>query len=161
MKTSRINLYYLLFIIPFFVFSCKGSKGLSKEEIIKQTESLLFAQRYTFEATQALPANSGTKHLSSGYTLKITPDSIIAHLPYFGRAYSAPNPIEDGGIKFTSTDFYYSLSSKDKGTYRATIKILDNPNKYEFSLLIAENAKVTVYVSQLNKQSITFYGDIE
>lgn len=161
MKTNKTNICYFLLLLPFLILSCKASKGLSKEEIIEQTDSKVEAQRYTFEATQAHPANGRMVHLSPSYTLKVTPDSVIAYLPYFGRAYSAPSPTEEGGIKFTSTDFDYSLSEKDKGTYRATIKILDNHNKYELSLLISDNAKGTLYVSQQNKQSITFYGDIE
>lgn len=161
MKTNKTNICYFLLIVPFLFFSCKASKGLSKEEVIEQIDAKVEAQRYTFEATQAHPANGRVVHLTPDYTLKVTPDSVIAHLPYFGRAYSAPNPTEEGGIKFISTDFDYSLSEKDKGTYRATIKILDNHNKYELSLLISDNAKGTLYVSQLNKQSITFYGDIE
>lgn len=160
MKASNIC-YLSLFLLLAILFSCKSAQGLSKEEMIQHIDEKVQTQRYAFEATQANPAYGNTIHLTSSYTLTVSPDSVIAYLPYFGRAYSAPNPTDEGGIKFVSTDFDYSVSHKEKGVYKVAIEINDNPNNYNLSLIIGENGRGTLYVNQTNKQGITFYGNIE
>lgn len=160
MKASNIC-YLSLFLLFTILFSCKSAQGLSKEEKIQLIDEKVQTQQYTFEARQANPAYGNTIHLTSSYTLTVRPDSVIAYLPYFGRAYSAPNPGDEGGIKFVSTDFDYSVSEKEKGVYKIAIGINDNPNNFDLSLLIGENGRGTLYVNQNNKQSISFYGDIE
>ena len=42
-------------------------------------------------------------YLSPYYYLKVSKDTVVAYLPYFGRAYTAPADPTEGGIKFTST----------------------------------------------------------
>src|SRR5258708_31969333 len=64
---------------------------------------------YVFQANYAYPQRGGQRTLTSEYDLRVSKDSIIAYLPYFGEAHMAPNPGEtEGGIKFTSTNFVYS-----------------------------------------------------
>src|SRR5689334_12028310 len=57
-----------------------------------------------FKAQSVFPSSGGIINLTSEYDLKLSRDSIIAYLPYYGRAYTA-TPGEDGGIHFTSTKF--------------------------------------------------------
>ncbi len=45
---------------------------------------------------------------------RVMGDSIVTYLPYFGRAYSVPVNLSQGGIQFTSTDFDYTIESKRK-----------------------------------------------
>ena len=160
MKTNNIHFLPLFLLLSIFI-GCKSTQGLSKEEIIQNIDNKIQEQSYVFEADQAGPANGSIIYLTSPYSLKVSPDTLIAFLPYFGRAYSAPSPMEEGGIKFTSTNFDYSASDKEKGVYTISVNIKDDPNKYNLSLLIGENGKGTLHVTQMNKQSITFYGNIE
>jgi hypothetical protein len=48
-------------------------------------------------------------------------DTINAYLPFYGKAYSIPYGSNEGGIKFTSTDFNYTLTPKKKGSWDITI----------------------------------------
>lgn len=150
----------LLFVIVALV-SCKSSDPLAKQRAIEEFDQKIEAKRYTFVARHAYPMSGRNISLTPDYTLEVTPDTISAYLPYFGRAYSAPMSSTDGGIKFTSTKFDYQLSEKEKGVYRVTINILDNPNDYRLSILLGENGTGTVHVNQKDKQSISFQGVIE
>lgn len=151
-----------LFLLPFLalLISCKLADPMVRQQQVDEIASKLGGQSYVFEAQSALPMSTKIIHLTSGYTLKVRPDTIAAHLPYFGRAYSAGNPTE-GGIKFESIDFKYEVSEKKKGVSRVSIEINDNPNRYKLSLLIGELGNTTLYVEQINKQAISFTGHID
>lgn len=69
-------------------------------------------KRYTFIAQTANPMRGRNIQLTSLYDLRVSGDSVIAALPYFGRAFSAPVNPADNGINFTSVNADY------KSTYR-------------------------------------------
>src|ERR1700712_45765 len=106
--------------------TAKKSKKASKEEYVKMRVD---AQRYTFEANYVLPQRGGGKPLTDRYDLKVTKDSVISFLPYFGRAYfDVPFAGADGGMKFTSTKFSYDVKERKKGGWEITIKPTDVKN---------------------------------
>lgn len=140
------------------------------------TSKIVPEKNYVFVATTAIPTNSadisnvlskmngntagGSISLTgSNYELKITPDSLIAYLPYYGRAYSAPIGNDDGGIKFTSTKFIYE-SIKTKKGWQVTIAIKDTKENERLNLNIGENGYATLNVISNTKQSIAFNGYI-
>lgn len=159
MKRVVLQNIGLILVVLFVLAACKTTDPQVKLNKIKEIETKLEVLDYTFEALMANPMGGKPIHLTSSYTLKVSPDSVIAYLPYFGRAYSVSNPSE-GGIKFTSTNFDYRVEEKKKGTTSVSIQINDNPENYKLSLLIGEMGNSTLYVSQNNKQAITFTGNI-
>ncbi len=135
------------------------------------------AKQFTFMATSATPMNTqdiskimgkmqgGTQssliNLSGdGYELKVTPDSIIAYLPYYGRSYSAPVNPSDGGIKFISKKFDYKSSKGKKGNWNIDLDIKDASESYRLNLNISENGYGSLSVNSNNKQSISYQGYI-
>lgn len=140
------------------------------------TSKIVPEKNYVFVATTAIPTNSadisnvlskmsgntagGSISLNgSNYELKITPDSVIAYLPYYGRAYTAPMGNDDGGIKFTSTKFTYE-SAKTKKGWQVTIAIKDTKDNERLNLNIGANGYAALNVSTNTKQSISFNGYI-
>lgn len=107
--------------------------------------------------------NSGNISLSgSQYNLKVTKDSVVAYLPYYGRAYSAPINPGEGGIKFTSKDFSYEQSKSKKGVYTIQIKTNDVQNEnYRLTLTVSEKGYASLTVNSINKQPITFSGVLD
>ncbi|GGI22549.1 hypothetical protein GCM10008119_03200 [Pedobacter mendelii] len=147
----------------------------------KETTTKIVADKnYIFTANNAMPlanndisrimssfpggqGGSGTINLSgSQYDLKVTKDSIVAYLPYYGRAYSAPYNPTDGGIKFTSKKFTYKESKNKKGTYSINISTNDlKKENYQLYLSISQNGYASLMVNSINKQSINFNGLLE
>jgi len=95
---------FLLFVLFIFisVTSCFSTKKLKDTRTVKEK---IESQRYTFKADYVTPTSAGfqSRYLTSEYTLKVTPDTVQAYLPYFGRAYEAPFNPSEGGIKFTKS----------------------------------------------------------
>ena len=53
--------------------------------------ALITSKNYVFKARTALPMRGSARQLTANYyELKISKDSIVSYLPFFGRAFSAP-----------------------------------------------------------------------
>jgi hypothetical protein len=134
----------------------KKEKQAAKEAAIKKSVE---AKHYTFVATYMLPQRGGAKSLTSEYDLRITKDSLIAFLPYYGRVYyDAPYGGADGGIKFTSTKFNYEVKDKKKGGWEITIKTTDVKNTDRLLLNISADGYASLSVTSTNRDFITFDG---
>src|ERR1700760_370132 len=87
MKTLK-NILLLLLIIGagsnLAHAQAANGKNQTKEAGVKMK---IDAKRYTIVANYVLPQRGGGRQLTSDYELRITPDSVISFLPYFGRAY--------------------------------------------------------------------------
>lgn len=145
---------------------CK-TKELTHEQQVKRTESAnkIESRNFVFEADRAQPMSGRSLNLTSSYYLKISKDTIIANLPYFGRSYSAPASPTDIGINFTSTDFIYNSTQRKNGSYEIKIAPKDIDNRQNlgitFFLSISPNGYANLGVSGTNRQNISFSGRVE
>jgi hypothetical protein len=121
---------------------------------------------FVFKANYANPQGGGGRQLTSDYDLKVVKDSVIAFLPFFGRAYVAPTPgTTEGGIKFTSTNFKYDAKQRKKGGWEIVIKPKDNDitnwrDVQQLILYISANGYASLQVLSSNRSPISFDGEI-
>jgi len=144
------------------------------------TDKIIAAKNYVFIANTAIPmanmdvsrvlermpgnvGGGGAIMLSgSQYDFKVTKDSVVAYLPFYGRSFTAPLNPNEGGIKFTSKDFSYTQKTNKKGNYTIQITTKDvQRENYRFMLSVSKNGYATLVASGNNRQSITFNGVIE
>jgi len=117
MKTKTFGLFalFMLIIVSDTIYTQeKKSKQELQLEQAEKVQRLIEAQDYKFVAQQALPMSSKSIYLTSEYHLRVSNDTIIAYLPYYGRAYVAPMDASEGGIKFESRDFTYKIKTNKK-----------------------------------------------
>lgn len=139
------------------------------------TAKIVAAKTYTFVARSATPLNvqdinavmsripgnvqGGTINLNeSYYELKVTPDSIIAFLPYYGRSFSAPINQSEGGVKFNSKKFEYKGTKGRKRGWDILIEPKDAKENFRLVLNIGDEGYATLSLNSNNKQSITYQG---
>jgi hypothetical protein len=134
-----------------------GNKKQTKETIIK---NLIESKNYVFTAKSVHPQSSSIRYLTSEYDMRVIGDSIVTYLPYFGRAYSAPINLSQGGIQFTSTDFNYKVESKRK-EWDIVIKPKEPLDVRELILRVYKNGSASLMVTSNNRQAISFNGVIE
>lgn len=139
----------------------KKSRALINNEKISLIKNSVESNSFVFKARQALPMTGPVVNLSSSYDLTVSPKTIIAFLPYFGRAYSAPYGSEDNGIKFKSIKFQYSINARKKGGWNIHIKTLDTRKRYELYLSISTNGYASLSVNDESRQTISFSGIID
>lgn len=134
-----------------------GSSKQGKEVSLK---AAIETPNFTFVANVAIPMRGSARNLTSNYDLKVTKDTIVAYLPFFGRAYTAPLSPEEAGIMFTSTKFTYTKKVTKHEGWEITIKTNDTKVKYELFLSITKNGYGTLMVQSVNRESISFSGTI-
>jgi len=119
------------------------------------------SKNFIFKAESVTPQRGSTRHLTPEYEIVIKPDTIISYLPYFGRSYSAPIDPSEGGIKFTSSDFEYTIGKKKKKSWEITIKLKDVSDVQNMYFSIFENGSATVRVVSNKRESISFNGTVQ
>lgn len=124
------------------------------------TQQIVESKNYIFKVESVNPQRGRVRYLTSEYDLVVTSDTVIAFLPYFGRAYSAPINPSEGGIKFTSSDFEYTVGKKKRRSWQILIKPKDASDIQVLYLTIFDNNKATLQVNSINRESISFNGYI-
>ncbi len=152
-----IKLGILFFLVAAIAGSCTTSKA--RENVPVDIKRIVESKNFVFKADIANPVRGGNMQLSSGYDLTITPASITAYLPFYGRAQTVPIGSSDGGIKFTSTNFDYAVDANSK-TWKITIKTNDVSNVRQLFLTIFTNGTANLDVMNINRDDISFRGSI-
>ena len=142
------------------------------------TIRLVEGKNFVFNATTASPTNTpeinaifskmpgsmggGVINLAgSTYQVSIDQDSIEANLPYYGRSFTAPRNLNDGGIKLAGGNYSYKLSKKKKGNYVVVVKPGDSKGDVtSMTFSISEKGYATLNVVSNYRQSISYNGYI-
>ena len=130
-----------------------NAQGLDSAVVRQKVEG----KNYTFVAQSANPMRGRVIQLTSLYDLRISGDSVIAALPYYGRAYSAPVNPSDNGINFTAVASEYKSVYRKK-RWEITIRPKEVANVNEMNLIIYPNGRATLQVNSNIRQPISFYG---
>jgi len=146
------------FSLPTYAQNTKKDKDAEKIAAIK---NLVDSQDYVFIPQSAMPMAGRVRQLTPDFELKVTKSSIISYLPYFGRAYTAPIDPTQGGIQFTSKDFEYTATPKNKGGWEVLIKPKDYRDVQQMNLSISSTGYATLQVTSTSRQPISFNGIIQ
>ncbi len=148
----------IISVLSFFIIGTGLMPALaqSAEEIKNKIES----KSFVFKALTAMSDAGSSRQLTSDYDLTVTGAKVISFLPYFGRVYSPSIPTEDGGIKFTSTNFEYKAAKPGK-TWEVTIVPNDAADVRQLFLTIHDNGNATLQVISRTRQGISFRGYIK
>lgn len=159
MKTiKQIFILFIILTISNSAFAqTKEEKKQAKQAAVK---ALVESQRYTFVAQYANPLGGGHRYLDSDYDFKVRKDSLIAYLPYFGRAYfdAGYGTSNDSGIKFTSTKFTYKATPKKKGGWDVVINPSDAKYITQINMYISAEGYTNAQFTITNKSAISFDG---
>lgn len=137
-----------------------GAGAQQEPEQKDAVEHAISTQEYIFHARTALPQRGRSVFLDARYDVTVSKDSIVAYLPYFGRAYTAPIGRDQDGIQFTSTDFDYSVEKKRKRRWEIRIKPNDVQEVQELYLSVSKNGFGSLQVTSTNRQAISFNGEL-
>jgi len=161
MKKAEIFILLMLFLATGDMYAQeRTTREERRREQSEKVQRLVDAQDYKFVAQQALPMSWRSINLTSDFFLSVSNDTITAHLPFFGRAFTAPvNPAE-GGIRFESTDFSYRLENARRGGWIAHITINDTRQRIEMVLDITTSGSAGLSVNEATRQNISFRGHI-
>jgi hypothetical protein len=156
MKPSDKTFGKIFFIVLVSIITSTANAQPDKSTVKSSVES----KQFIFHAQTAQPTSGRSRQLTSEYDLRIFPDSLVADLPFYGRAYSVPYGSGDGGFQFTSTKFEYTATPGKKSGWDITIKPKDVSDFREFSLSLSDDGYGTLQALSNNRQPISFRGYI-
>jgi len=126
----------------------------------QSVSSLIDSQNYVFTANSAQPEGSVARGLSNfKYTIRISKDTIVCGLPYWGRSTTAFGN-DQGPLDFTSKKFSYKLTPGKKDGWKVLIRPKDNSEFVELQLNIGSDGYTSVSASFNDRQPISFSGAI-
>lgn len=160
MKPRIWSLAFILALTGLGVSCAAQSRSSRKQTQVAHIQELISSGRYVFRARSAQSMGGHTRHLTSEYTLTVMPDTVVAFLPYFGRAYSAPMDPTKGGIQFTSTRFTNKTDAGKKGGWSVTITPNDVRDVQRLNLTVSTEGYATLNVTSTQRQPISFTGII-
>lgn len=154
-------LFALLLLGSFMPIVTRAQSSKKEKEAARsaQVQKEVEGRKYFMDVESAVPQGGRLKHLSPGYFLRLSGDSLVSHLPYFGQAYSSAG-ISDGGYDFTSTDFEYTVSERKKGGWDITIKTKDLQQNAQLFLTIFQNGEASLQITSMSRQSISYSGSL-
>jgi hypothetical protein len=163
-----IRLFAAAVLVLAFINAVNAQNSRQEKKTAEQAavKNMVADNNFFFVADYAIPMHGGSKLLTSIYDLKISKDSIIAFLPYYGQAYLSPAPGEtEGGIKFTSTKFNYKVSQAKKGGWEIVItpadhNITDWRDVQQLRLNISPDGYASLFVNSSNRDPISFEGNV-
>jgi hypothetical protein len=154
MKYLKLNGFFL-----FIAMLATAIVAKAQEDDRMPVREMIDTRNFIFKAQSMSPMNGRLINLTSEYDFTVRPDSLVAFLPYFGRAYTAPINPTDGGIKFTSTRFDYK-TAKRKRSWEISMQTRDVSDNYRLFLSVYTNGRASLRISSTNRQSIVFDGYI-
>lgn len=163
MKYMNRLTHYIAIGISLLLFSCGTTQTATEKadksmHLSKQIENFNFK----FLATYAYPQSFSSIYLSSYYDVSVSTEAVTAHLPYYGRAYTASIDSREGGIKFESKDFEYDVEKgKREGNWIVTIHTKDTSRPFTLYFNLWDNGTGRLDVMDQNRQSISFQGTVE
>ena len=119
--------HFSLLIITCFLLSIFSQSAMAQKNKKSDTQKMAFknmvdSQHFVFQAQSVTPLRGNFRNLTSLYDVRVTKDSLISYLPYFGQAYTVPIDQTKSSLDFTSTRFSYSVSPHKKDGWNITIK---------------------------------------
>lgn len=158
---KNIRLLWLLGIVLLMAGQslCAQTRKEKREQKAKEVKELIENKRFTIDVNRAIPMGGRALNLTSPYTLEVRGDSAVSYLPYFGRAYSAPYGGGDG-LRFEKSITDYQTSFNKKGTAQIQFRTRTDDDTYAFNMQVFPNGSATITVVPVNKQSITFHGEM-
>lgn len=141
--------------LPLFAQNKKEPKEKRIAAVKEQVES----RNYKIDVNRAIPMGAPSIALTYSYNLKIKNDSVYSYLPYYGRAYSIPYG-GGKGLNFDAPLKNYEMKKGRKGIMTIRFDTQNSEDHFKFIINIYENGSANIDVNMQNRQSISFYGDV-
>ncbi|MCD8263243.1 MAG: DUF4251 domain-containing protein [Tannerellaceae bacterium] len=134
----------------------KKDLKVEKEQLMRE---LVDDDCFHINVDRAIPQQGGSKYLTSPYSLEVCGESVKSYLPYFGRAYSVPYG-GGKGLIFDSTITGYQRTYDSKGNATIKFNTRTDEDNYKFQIEIFTNGSATISVVPVNRQAISFHGEV-
>jgi len=153
MRNKMITFLAMLYV----AFNASAQDSSAMAMVKKWVE----AKAFTFEASTMTPSKGGMRQLTGvNYTVRVSGDTLISDLPYFGRVFNVSSITGDNGMNFTSYQFTYDSKAGKKNKWLLTIKTKDLNADRDLSFVFFDNGTATLNITSSDRQFISYQGRV-
>lgn len=148
-------------LVLLFVF-CLSFAALTKAQKAdpEKVQAAVESKTFEFVARQATGMRGRSIQLDPGYTLKVSPEKIVADLPFFGRAYQGTPGSSDGGLKFDFAEYTYEVKPRKKGGWDITIEPTEQNDIRSIFLTVQESGNASLRITSNSREGMSYTGFI-
>jgi hypothetical protein len=163
MKTLTLTFVMILSVTLIFAQGKISRKQIRKEkkaQKIQLIKSGIDNKTFVFKAYSVVPKNERTKALVSDFGIEVRGDSIFSYMPYYGNTYTRDySKFNDSPMGFAQPIESYKRLKTKKG-YEVKIKVKNLNDVIDLVFHITKVGDATVVASSINRQSISYMGEI-
>lgn len=139
--------------------SCIQLNAYSQQQL--PVAALTEKKTFTFIPEMVYPMSMRPRQATSGFMLRVSQDSLICYLPYFGQATGVDYGSGKSSTDFTTAKFDYITSKGKKGATIVTIRPQDNREVRAINITYYSGSDYANVVISFNRQqSISYRGRI-
>jgi hypothetical protein len=160
-KLRNVVIAASIIICAVAMTSCSSSKNVTIDQVTDSARirSMINSQNFIFVAQYVSPMGFRRRYLTPDYDVRVSRDTVVSYLPFFGRGYTAPLSPSDADFDFTSTKFSYTMSTTRKG-WTISIKPTDQHYLQELYFRIFNNGSASLNVTSIDRSFISYDGYI-
>lgn len=136
----------------------RQERAARQEQLASAISQGLAERRFQVDVDRAYPQGRGRViHLTSDYSVRVSGDTIVSYLPFFGRAYSVPYG-GGSGLNFTGRITSYSQRVSRSGERIITIGVESKEDVYVYTVSLFDDGNASVGVQPHQRSYIYFTG---
>ena len=157
---------YISTVIACSALVLLGSCATSEERAAQMAErarkviSALNERRFTILVDRMYPLRGSSRSVSYGYSVEVRNDSLLSHLPYFGRAYNIPYG-GGKGLSFSAPITSYQEYQKKNSLRHIEIGLTNDEGTYLYTIEVFDNGKSSIDVQSRQRERISFSGEMK
>lgn len=158
---KKIRNLLLLLLVSIVAVSCASTRITEKqrEESALLLKKVIDSGNYTVDATMAYPHRGRNVPLTSQYTLEVKNDSVLSHLPFYGRAFSVPYGGGEG-LHFQAPLTDYVVTYKPKGAAQIKFNARTDEDLFKFTVDVYPGGAANISVVMQQRESINYSGSL-
>lgn len=140
--------------------SRKRKKAELKAEQTRRIREIVNSKNFVFKAESVNPRNTKRMRLLTDFGVEVRGDSVFSYLPYFGNNYERDlTTFKNSPMGFMQPISDYDRSSTNEG-YKIAIKVKNENELINLVFHISKRGYTSLSASFLNRQSISYDGEI-
>lgn len=162
MTTAKKIISYMALLATMVLTSCATAeeRAAKAAEQAKKVTAALNERHYVIAIDRMIPMRGASRSVSYGYSVEVRNDSLISHLPYFGRAYNVPYG-GGKGLNFDAPISSYKEFQKKSDRRSIEIGLVNDEDTYVYVIDVFDNGSASLQVTSRQRESISYSGKME
>lgn len=161
MKKNIVISMAMILLAVVMLGSCATSeeRAAQKAEHAKKVKAALDSKTFKISVNRMNPMRGASKSVSYGYSVEVRNDSLISHLPYFGRAYNVPYG-GGKGLSFSAPIGSYQEYQQKNDLRQIEIGLTNDEDTYIYYIKVFDNGSSSIDVQSRQRESISYSGEM-